>query len=83
MLFYSQLSIKTEACQQELGHQLNRRRLSTDSDSEVAKTVPQAMPVSNWESEFNGYINTKEVVPEGMTMVEWWGVRVYSLAQTF
>lgn len=27
-----------------------------------------------WLAEFNRYLNTHDVLPEGMTIVEWWGV---------
>ena len=27
-----------------------------------------------WMAEFNRYLNTHDVLPEGMTVVKWWGV---------
>ena len=53
-----------------------RNHYLSDSDSEPEPQAPVMM--SNWESEFNWYISTEEVVPEGMGVVEWWGVCIYS-----
>ena len=27
-----------------------------------------------WLAEFNRYLNTHDILPEGMTVVKWWGV---------
>jgi hypothetical protein len=33
-------------------------------------------PSKPWLDEFNLYLNTLEVVPEGMDTIRWWGVRI-------
>jgi hypothetical protein len=41
----------------------------TDSDTEIDTA-------RLWLGEFNRYFHTHDVVPEGMSIVEWWGVSV-------
>jgi hypothetical protein len=43
----------------------------SDSDDDFNDTDP----TKPWLSEFNRYLNTHDVIPEGTTVVKWWGVR--------
>ena len=36
-----------------------------------------------WLAEYQRYINTRDVVPEGMSLVEWWGVSLKSFKLKF
>ena len=45
--------------------------MSDDDDSAGNQTKP-------WLAEYQHYINTHDVVPEGMSLVEWWGVSLKS-----
>ena len=55
----------------------------------IASALPKSMEDSDWDmsddegggdsekpwlAEFNRYLNTHDVLPEGMTVVKWWGV---------
>jgi len=41
---------------------------NTNTDDEAAD------PSRPWSKEWSAYINSNEVVPEGMGIVHWWGV---------
>jgi hypothetical protein len=43
-----------------------------DSDDEIDISTPSSAP---WMIELNRYLNTNDIMPPGMTVVEWWGVR--------
>jgi hypothetical protein len=47
-----------------------------DTDSESDE---DGDPGSPWLNEWTTYLNSNEVIPEGMGMVQWWGVRVFFL----
>jgi hypothetical protein len=54
---------------------LNRRNIddtNTESDDNNDRQV--ANPMSSWIDEWKLYINTYEVVPDDMGIVQWWGV---------
>jgi hypothetical protein len=57
----------------------SKRRQNTDdtdtdeSDNSDDGTV-SSDPSKPWLGEWSSYIQTHEIVPEGMTMVKWWGV---------
>ena len=47
-----------------------------DTDSEYNNEVDSLSDTSKlWLTEFNCYFNIVESVPEGMSIIEWWGVR--------
>ena len=47
----------------------------TDSESETEMTA--ADPTKPWLNEWNTYIQTHEIIPEGMGIVRWWGVCIF------
>jgi len=47
-----------------------------DTDSEIE--VAAVDPMKPWLDEWNTYIQTHEIIPEGMGLVRWWGVRIFS-----
>jgi hypothetical protein len=52
-----------------------------DTDSESEMEVASADPTKSWLHEWNTYIQTHEMIPEGMGIVRWWGVSsLFSLA---
>ena len=50
-----------------------RRRNSDDTDSE-SEAETAVDPNNPWRTEWNLYLQIHEIVPEGMSMVTWWGV---------
>lgn len=48
----------------------------TDSDSDDGANE-MVDPSNPWLDEWNTYFNVNEVVPEGMGVVQWWGVRLF------
>jgi hypothetical protein len=47
-----------------------------DTDTESDDDDPEAIhPTSSWVDEWKLYINTYEVVPDDMGIIQWWGVR--------
>ncbi|KAF9456143.1 ribonuclease H-like domain-containing protein [Collybia nuda] len=57
---------------QSLGHK-RLRELSDDEDEAIPSPDSDADPMRPWRVEFNGYLNTREAVPEGMETITWWG----------
>lgn len=53
------------------GQRVNRVDDSSDEDSDT-----EIDPSRPWLAEFNSYFRTHEIVPEGMSIVTWWGVGV-------
>jgi hypothetical protein len=54
---------------------LNRRNIDdTDTESDDDDDRQGADPTSSWIDEWKLYINTYEVVPDDMGIVQWWGV---------
>jgi hypothetical protein len=52
------------------------RRNMDDTDTESDDDDPEAVrPTSSWVDEWKLYINTYEVVPDDMGIIQWWGVR--------
>ena len=50
-------------------------KLMEDSDSDWdMSTEGEGDSEKPWLAEFNHYLNTHDVLPEGMTVVKWWGV---------
>jgi len=45
---------------------------SDDSDDDSNMLEPSNEP---WVIEFEQYMNTNDIIPPGMTVVTWWGVR--------
>jgi hypothetical protein len=48
---------------------------SDDSDDALHAPIPSSDP---WVVEFDQYIKTNDILPEGMSIVTWWGVRTFS-----
>ena len=47
-----------------------------DSDSDMSDDdLDDTNATKPWLSEFQRYLNTHDVIPEGTTVVKWWGVR--------
>ncbi|KAG6901222.1 hypothetical protein C0995_015084 [Termitomyces sp. Mi166 len=44
---------------------------SEDSDSDIDNSNDPSQP---WMDEFRWYLNTNDILPDGMTIVEWWGI---------
>ena len=62
------------------GSQARRRRRDRNNNSDSEDLVDDhasSDPSKPWLKEWNLYLQTHEVVPEGMGIVEWWGVCVY------
>ena len=51
---------------------LIRRNLDTDSDSDNDDEASD--PAKPWMSEFRWFLDTLDVIPDGMNIVRWWGV---------
>ncbi|PPQ83822.1 hypothetical protein CVT24_012453 [Panaeolus cyanescens] len=47
-----------------------------ESDSDPITRAP-SNPLEPWRTEWDSYLNTHEVVPNDMGIVEWWGLNVY------
>ena len=52
---------------------LLREADSDDSDNDSNMVEPLNEP---WMVEFEQYMNTNDIIPSGMAVVTWWGVRV-------
>jgi hypothetical protein len=52
---------------------LVRRHLETDSEAEDDDEVSED-PNKPWKAEFDRYMDTHDIVPDGMSIVHWWGV---------
>jgi hypothetical protein len=54
---------------------------STDEEMDVASTSATPSPDSDankpWLHEFKGYIDGVDEVPNGMSIVKWWGVSLF------
>jgi hypothetical protein len=51
------------------------RELTPDGDEDEPKLAEAHLdPTKPWRDEFQGYLDARESVPEGMTTIEWWGV---------
>lgn len=55
---------------------LVQRNLDTDSEGEDDENGGSD-PSKPWMAEFQRYMNTHDLVPEGMSIVEWWGVCIF------
>jgi hypothetical protein len=54
------------------------RHFDTDSDDELEDDQEaNGDPNSPWKGESQRYVYTVEAVPDNMSIVEWWGVRVF------
>ena len=57
-----------------------RRRNTDDTDSDESNNSDDGTVLSDpskpWLGEWNSYTQTHEIVPEGMTIVMWWGVSI-------
>jgi hypothetical protein len=53
------------------------RELSDDEDavSDIGADVPND-PQRPWLQDYQGYIDTIDQVPEDLTTIQWWGVRI-------
>lgn len=65
---------------------------STDEEMDVPSTLATPSPHSStlkpWLREFKQYIDGVDEVPNGMSIIKWWGVRIFisikiTLALTF
>ena len=58
---------------------LIRDNIETDSEYEGdEEDDPLSDPTKPWRGEFLRFLNAKDVIPENMGIVEWWGVSVLS-----
>lgn len=58
-------------------HNLLRELDSSDdenSDDESSPSVGAYDPAKPWLWEYNLYFNTTDEIPEGQSLVQWWGV---------
>lgn len=53
-----------------------------EPDTTSVPTAPTAGSQKPWLMEFNQYLNGNDEVPEGMTLIHWWGVSI-CIAITF
>lgn len=54
------------------------RVVSDDEDDDpTSSTTPTLSTEQLIEQEFHQYLNSKDIVPAGMTLVAWWGVRPF------
>jgi hypothetical protein len=56
------------------GRKKSQRRNIDDTDSDSEMEVAAGDPMKPWLHEWNTYIQTHEIIPEGMGIVRWWGV---------
>ena len=49
-----------------------------DSDYDMSDNNDSGDLTQPWLAEYQRYINTHDVVPEGTSLVEWWGVSLES-----
>ncbi|KAF9031028.1 hypothetical protein BJ165DRAFT_870717 [Panaeolus papilionaceus] len=56
---------------------LGKRRvnISNLSDDESAPDSSSSASAEPWRSEWDSYLTTREIIPDGMGIVQWWGVR--------
>jgi hypothetical protein len=54
-------------------HSMLMRELSDDEDESTE--VPATASRNPWMDEFTRYYDVKDTVPDGMSNVQWWGVR--------
>jgi hypothetical protein len=55
-----------------------------ESDSDMSDDdLDDTDTTKPWLSEFQRYLNTHDVIPEGTTVVKWWGVRMIHIFSTF
>ena len=58
---------------------LIRDNIETDSEYEGDEEEdPLSDPTKPWRGEFLRFLNARDVIPENMGIVEWWGVSVLS-----
>jgi hypothetical protein len=48
---------------------------SNGSDTDSGDVDPEM----RWKTEFDRYVNTREAMPEGMSIVQWWGVSCFPM----
>lgn len=65
----SSKSSTTRVSEQQKTHGLLRLTDSDESDDAVDNAL-----LPPWMIEFKRYIDTNDIIPPGMTVVEWWGV---------
>ena len=56
---------------------LRHPRGSSDAENSDSKSSPSAGaydPAKPWLQEYNLYFNTTDEIPEGQSLVQWWGV---------
>ena len=52
--------------------------LSSDEENSLEEGDHALDPQSPWLKEFNLYLHSSASVPEGLSIVQWWGVRKLS-----
>jgi hypothetical protein len=67
----SSKSSTTHVSKRQKTHGLLRDNDSDESDDNVGDSLSPS-----WMIEFKCYIDTNDLIPPGMTVVEWWGVRI-------
>lgn len=55
------------------------REDDSDSDDSDNEDDISADPTQPWLAEFQRYLDTNDIMPEEMSVVEWWGVRIIFL----
>jgi hypothetical protein len=51
-----------------------RRSVVHQDESNTNSTAAHINPIKPWLDEYQQYLTAREVVPEGMDMIQWWGV---------
>ncbi|KAG6838737.1 hypothetical protein C0991_009085, partial [Blastosporella zonata] len=51
---------------------LLRHNVSDSEDSDLEDDTPADL-AKPWLSEFQQYLDTNDIVPDGMSIVKWWG----------
>lgn len=65
---------------QKLRRLLDDPDIDFDDDKDVPVATSSSSSTPAWERAFDQYIYGDDDVPDGMSLVEWWGVRIILLA---
>ena len=58
---------------------LLRELSDDDSDSELPTATSRSEdPENPWKQQYNAYMDAVHDLPEGMSTIEWWGVRAFT-----
>ena len=71
-------NLEQAPCPVKKGHskmEILLHELSSDDDADInAPTSLLTDSSKPWQKEFNQYLEVRDEVPEGMTLIQWWGV---------